>query len=230
MICRPKLPAESLFARALNDADQRLPSGVPVRFIARSVLAHVARKEERIGNFEDPFAAVPQVGPINQAGLHNAVSKILGEFKLAVEDRRGYTLLWNNNKAKDEKAAQTLFDLAVRGWCVALGLDLQAEVNLGRGPVDFRVSNGPALKTVVEMKLARHPKFWSGIRNQLPTYMRVDNVQAGYFVTIVFSDSDAKKLAAIDSVIESVRTRVGYKITSIVVDARRSNKPSASRV
>lgn len=228
LVSRTKLPTVQEFSRALGNVEHQVRLGVTTEFVAKSVLAHLAQLDGRSAEYEDPFSEVPAPGRLTAASLHSAVKVILNHYKRAIEDRRGYTLLWNGGRPKNENAAQALFELTVRGWCESLGLDLQAEVNLGRGPVDFRLSSGPHLKAVIEMKLAKHRKWWHGLSQQLPTYMRVDDVRAGYFVTIAFSDADLRKLERIETVIDSVRDRVGYEITTVVVDARR-NKPSASK-
>lgn len=70
------------------------------------------------------------------------IETVIQQFKLFVEEQGGWDLLWNGNKEKHEHAVQLLFRGIAKHYCEANGVVLDPEVNLGRGPVDFKFSNG----------------------------------------------------------------------------------------
>jgi DNA-binding sugar fermentation-stimulating protein len=62
-------------------------------------------------------------------------------------------LLWNENETpKSEEAAQLLFHGIVKHYCTANNVEVSPEVNIGRGPVDFKISSGHKFRTLVEVK------------------------------------------------------------------------------
>ena len=158
------------------------------------------------------------------------VGGICDRFKHYVEENRGWELLWNDDgSAKSERAAQLLFLGIVKNYCQANDIDITPEAEVGRGPVDFKVSRGSRLKTVIEAKLARNTKFWSGLKKQLPAYMRAEGVTSGFFVVIIYSDKDVERIRDIHKVLDSVNSALEYRIRVIVVDASRG-KSSASKL
>jgi hypothetical protein len=73
-----------------------------------------------------------------------AVEKIIGQYTLFIEDNKGYRLLWNDKpkSPKSEEAAQLLFLGIVKQYCKLNNIDISKEVDIGRGPVDFKFSSG----------------------------------------------------------------------------------------
>lgn len=153
---------------------------------------------------------------------------LVATFKSYVEDQRGWNLLWNENgSARREEAAQDLFQGIVTHYCRANDVDISREPNIGRGPVDFKTSRGYAARALLELKLAKNTRFWNGLRHQLPAYQRAEQVRLGYFVVIVFSDQDLKKIREIEAAVKAINQGTSYEVTTVIVDARR-NPPSAS--
>lgn len=71
------------------------------------------------------------------------VASIIAQFRLFIEEQGGWYLLWNGaDKDKHEHAAQLVFRGIAQSYCRANNISIDAEVNLGRGPVDFKFSNG----------------------------------------------------------------------------------------
>ncbi len=160
--------------------------------------------------------------------FHVAVKQMLDEFKKFVEDNRGWELLWNDDETpKPESASQTLLQGIIRHYCKAYNIDINREPNIGRGPVDFKVSHGYQLKMMLELKLVKNTKFWNGLLKQLPKYLEADSVDKGYFIIIACKDSDFKKLNKLQEMISRLRSSLPYDINAIIIDARR-NPPSAS--
>ena len=158
------------------------------------------------------------------------VSLLVDKFQNFVENHGGWSLLWNDNETpKPEPASQFLFHGIVRSYCEANDIDISKEPNIGRGPVDFKVSSGFKQRALIEVKLAKNSKFWNGLKKQLPKYLQAEEVKDGRFLVIVLTDKDLKKLPDIKAKTEEVSNQTGYRITTHIVDARR-NPLSASRL
>ena len=56
------------------------------------------------------------------------------------------------------------------------GIELDREVELGRGPVDFKASSGTSARLLIEVKKLHNGRFWNGLRYQLPSYLQSDNI------------------------------------------------------
>ena len=147
---------------------------------------------------------------------------LVEEFRHYVEQNRGWELLWNDNSVpRKEAAAQNLFLGIVKHYCRANDIDVSREADIGRGPVDFKFSQGFARRAVVEVKKADNTKFWNGLEKQLPTYMQAERVAVGYFLVVVFSDADAKRVQAIQGEVSRVSKKTGLRLKAVTVDARR---------
>lgn len=158
----------------------------------------------------------------------DAVIEMVDEFVNYVENNRGWRLLWNDRgTAKSEEAAQLLFLGIIKHYCKANNIDISREANIGRGPVDFKVSKGYSLRALLELKLAKNTKFWNGLTKQLPKYLESEGVNTGFFIVVVYSDNDLARVKEIELRVEEVRRNTGKRILVKIVDASR-NHPSAS--
>jgi hypothetical protein len=160
------------------------------------------------------------------------IEKLLAQFKHFVEQNNGYKLLWNDNplRPKSEEAAQLLFFGIAKHYCVANNIDISKEVNLGRGAVDFKFSTGYESRVHIEVKLAKNSKFWAGLKKQLPTYMKAEEVKRGYFLVIFYTTEEMeRKLVTIHQVVKEVTASESLILGTEVVDATQ-NKPSASKL
>ncbi len=64
---------------------------------------------------------------------------------------------------------------------------VDAEVNNGRGPVDFKVSRGSADKTLVEFKLASNSQLERNIENQVSIYEKANKTTQSFKVIMFFT-------------------------------------------
>jgi hypothetical protein len=151
------------------------------------------------------------------------VGNLCQEFVWVTEQRGGWTLLWNpDGTPRNEKAVQQLFHVALVLYCKDHDIDLTPESAAGRGPVDFKFSQGWERRAIVEVKLANHSRFWHGIDTQTPTYMTAEGISCGYFLAVQFRDDDLQK-DRVDRVLakaEDVSEECGYNIRPVFVDAR----------
>lgn len=159
-----------------------------------------------------------------------SIENMILEFSNYVENNRGWSLLWNDNGTpKSEEAAQLLFLGIVKHYCRANNIDISKEVNIGRGPVDFKTSHGYQFRALLELKLAKNTKFWNGLTRQLPKYQEAEDVARGFFIVIAYTKNDIQKLTDIRRRVEEVNAETGYSIRAIIIDARYG-PPSASRL
>jgi len=165
-----------------------------------------------------------------EADFIAAVDRMVHSYRSFVEDNRGWNLLWNENGTpRRESAAQDLFLGIVKHYCQANNIDISREPNIGRGPVDFKVSMGYNVRALLELKLARNTKFWDGLTKQLPKYLEAEDVQIGYFIVIMFNDADHERTTGIIEKVQEVKRTTGQDIRHVLVDAG-ANPPSASKL
>ena len=179
----------------------------------------------------DHAKAVPlKLEITSKDALKAAIEAMCKEFQHYVEENQGWGLLWNDNRTpRHEKSSQLLFLGIIKHYCKANDIDISKEPNIGRGPVDFKVSKGYRLRALLEAKLARNTKFWNGIKAQLPTYLKAEEIEIGYCIVIVYNDADEERIAGIQETIKVVMKETGRELKAIIVDAR-PDKPSASKL
>jgi hypothetical protein len=157
--------------------------------------------------------------------------KIIGNYRLFVEDQGGWYLLWDSEskKEKPERAAQLLFRGVAQNYCKANNISLDPEVNLGRGPVDFKFSRGYARRAHLELKKLHNGKFWDGLESQLPSYMKSDDVSEGWFLALRYNDSKTsqKREKELSKKVKAVGEKRHIDLNYQLIDARP--KSSASK-
>lgn len=70
-----------------------------------------------------------------------------------------------------------------RLWCVYNNLDVSPESDAGRGPVDFKMSNGLD-KTIVEIKLTTNSNVVHGFETQIEEYAKAEKTENRIFLLI----------------------------------------------
>lgn len=97
---------------------------------------------------------IPTIGPIASVQQLEALTRsVIDGFKHFIEHEGGWRLLWNDDRSeKNEDAAQLAF-LGFARWHFRYhGVELDREVQLGRGPVDFKLSFGAPVRLLIEVK------------------------------------------------------------------------------
>ncbi|KOT58979.1 hypothetical protein ADK43_17655 [Streptomyces rimosus subsp. rimosus] len=166
----------------------------------------------------------------NPEDFERFIETIIENFRHSIEEQDGWQLLWNKNHGREERAAQALFRSCVIHYCRANDIDLTGESNAGRGPVDFKFSQGWGKRALVEIKLVRNSKFWDGVLAQQPQYQVSEEVDRGFFVAVGYTDAHCHpdlKLK-IDEAAQIASQHTGKKITGMLIDARQ--KTSASKL
>lgn len=154
-------------------------------------------------------------------GSYAASRKRVMFLKDIIENKYGYRLFYSDDKpVPRESDLQLLFKFT---WFATV-FDANAEVNNGRGPVDFKISMGNADKTLVEFKLARNKKLKQNLKNQVAVYEAANNTHQSMKVIIYFTESEHN---AVLRVLKELKLENNEDI--ILIDAC-NNKESASNV
>ncbi len=168
--------------------------------------------------------------PQTKEEFFRVIDKVVNQFKLFVEEQGGWYLLWDGTNEKPEHAVQLLFRGIAKHYCEANRVVLDAEVDLGRGPVDFKFSNGYERRAHLEVKKVHSGQFWHGLQEQLPSYMVSDDVNDGWFMAVRYRDTKGQKQRVLElpNVVSAAASRHHKHLRYALVDARR--KPSASNI
>lgn len=145
-------------------------------------------------------------------------------FKVFIEQQGGWRLLWNGDGSeKNEEAAQLLFMAMARHYLRLFGVEVDREVELGRGPVDFKVTGGHSIRLLIEVKKVHNGRFWNGLNDQLPSYLTSDGTTEGWFVAIRYrsAKSSHNRLRALPAVVRDAAARTGKELHFMTIDGTR---------
>jgi hypothetical protein len=117
-------------------------------------------------------------------------------LKHVIEDQDGQRLFYvNGQPVQREIDLHVMFRLT---WFAdAADLDLNAEVNNGRGPVDFKVSKGKKNSNLVEFKLAKNTSLEKNLQHQVKIYEKASDTEKSIKVIMYFSDSELQRVLEI---------------------------------
>lgn len=119
---------------------------------------------------------------------------------------------------RKELCLQKLFKLMWR----KTSFDFNAEVNNGRGPLDFKVSKGNVDKTIIEFKLASNTKLEQNLQSQVDIYKQANDTNKYIVVLFYFNEKEKR---TINTTLEKLHLSNLENI--IIIDSTRQ-KPSAS--
>lgn len=154
-----------------------------------------------------------------ESNSHDEAFKRVMFLKHVIEDMDGYRVFYLNGKPiKRENDLQVMYRLV---W-YATKYDVNRETNNGRGPVDFKISNGSNDKALVEFKLASNSKLKSNLNNQVEIYKKANDSNRAIKAIMYFSEEEHEKVLKILS-----ELKIQNCNDIILIDAS-SNKPSAS--
>ncbi|MEL6064698.1 MULTISPECIES: hypothetical protein [unclassified Methylobacterium] len=145
----------------------------------------------------------------------------LAFFKDVIENKGGHRIFWHNGESIQRESDLQILCKFI--WC-GTPSDASAEVNDGRGPVDFKISRGAFDKTLIEMKLAKNTKLKQNLEKQLPIYQASSSAKKGIKVIAYF---DAAEKAKVIGVLKELGIEGHPDV--VLIDARNDNKPSGSK-
>ena len=143
-------------------------------------------------------------------------------LKDVIENKDGYRAFVDaqGNPLRREEDLQLMFRLT---W-FNTELDVNREVNNGRGPVDFTVSRGKRGKALVEFKLASNTSLKKNLKAQAEIYQKAADAEHALKVIMFFTAAERER-------VEEILKELGLNGNPnlVLIDARRDNKPSASK-
>ena len=141
-------------------------------------------------------------------------------LKDVIENNDGYRVFYHKGKPiAKEDTVQRIFRLT---W-FASDYDVNAEVNNGRGPADYKISKGANDSTIVEFKLARSSSLKANLLNQTEIYKKASKSISDIKVILCYTASEITK---VKKILESIK-QVGAE-NIVIIDG--SPKQSASTV
>lgn len=141
-------------------------------------------------------------------------------LKQVIENNDGYRIFYINGKPlKREADLQLMFRLT---WFASED-DVNAEVNNGRGPVDYKISRGSNDSTLVEFKLASNSKLKQNLAKQVEVYKAANLTKKSIKVILYFSEVEYFR---VKNVMKELEIDEGNEL--VLIDAQATNKPSGS--
>lgn len=142
-------------------------------------------------------------------------------LKNVIENKDGYRAFYSKgDPVKRELEIQVMFRLT---W-FATPSDVTREANEGRGPVDFKISRSASDKTLVEFKLASNSKLKQNLEKQVEIYKKAHDTDKAIKVILFFTEEEEVKVGKILS-----ELGLSQEKYVVLIDARKDNKPSASK-
>ena len=153
---------------------------------------------------------------------YDEAKKRVDFLRHVIEDQDGYRLFYvGGNPIKREADLQVIYRLVWFGS----PMDVNREVNNGRGPVDYKVSYGAKNSVLVEFKLASNSKLKQNLAKQVEVYKAASNSARAIKVIMFFSEAEEKRVI---DILNELALAGNEDI--VLIDARSDNKPSASNV
>jgi len=114
-------------------------------------------------------------------------------LKHVIEDQGGHRLFYiNGQPVQREVDLHVMFRLT---WFAdSADLDVNSEVNNGRGPVDFKISKGKKNSNLVEFKLAKNTSLEKNLEHQVQIYENASDAKKSIKVIMYFSDSELQRV------------------------------------
>ena len=157
-----------------------------------------------------------------ETNTYEAAKARIKFLKSVIEDKGGHRIFFAGNQPiQRESDLQVLFRLT---W-FASPHDVSREVNDGRGPVDYVVSNGAFDKSLVEFKLAKNTQLKRNLQNQTDVYEAASNPTHKTLKVIMYFSRE--ELERVETILEELK--LGSDESIILIDARADNKPSGSK-
>jgi hypothetical protein len=173
--------------------------------------------------------APERASPASKVQAWAAVLHVVDEFRREVESGRGWELLWDGSKHRNEKAVQVAFSNMARPLCARMGISIVREPETGRGPVDFAFSNGVRARVHLEFKNTDSSHLMHGLEIQLPEYASAETVDSAIYVCVGFDDEGKDQFEKVLRHLREIQSlRPNLFIRAEFIDARK--KPSASHI
>lgn len=160
----------------------------------------------------------------NNQSIYQITKTICEKFQFLVEHTNAYKLFYDDNEhIKHERASQQAFQLFAASYCDANNLDISPESNSGRGPVDFKFSQGKE-KVLVEIKLssAQSSTLNHCLETQIKIYEKSEGTNKSFLLIIMVGkneESANKKIEKLFKYKNTILKNKKYLPEIIYVDA-----------
>jgi hypothetical protein len=142
-------------------------------------------------------------------------------LKHVIEDQGGHRLFYVKSKPIQR---ETDLHILYRLTWFDTDLDVNAEVNNGRGPVDYKVSKGKKDANLVEFKLAKNTGLEKNLQHQAKIYEKSSDTTTSIKVILYFSDAERVRVGKILK-----KLKLDDRDDVILIDASPDTKVSASK-
>ena len=140
-------------------------------------------------------------------------------LKEVIEDNDGYRIFYKDGKPiASEDTIQRIFRLT---W-FASPYDVNAEVNNGRGPADYKVSFGSRDSAIVEFKLGSSTSLKRNLSNQTEIYKKASKSISDIKVILCYTKAE---IAKVKRILKSMQQENAENV--VIIDATK--KISASK-
>lgn len=177
-----------------------------------------------IENFEKIIELLNRFTPFYQMKEFDSYEASLERCKYLkdiIENKGGWKIFYiDGSPIKREDDLKILYRLTWYGTI----FDVSTEVNDGRGPADNKISLGALNKNIVEFKLASNTQLKRNLQYQAEIYQKSSDSKTAIKVILFFNYQEELKLIKILN-----ELGIANKETIIKIDARKDNKPSASK-
>lgn len=124
----------------------------------------------------------------------------------------------SNGNPKHEAAWQSALQSYIDFSLKQINVDITPEFETGRGPVDFKFSEGEEFKILVELKLSTNTQYKAGLEKQLEIYKKATiNVRKAYFIFIDL-ETDARKSQEKQKNLIDIKNRNKLDSEIIIID------------
>ncbi len=176
----------------------------------------------RVNNFVNDFKTNNKI-ILEEYNAIDEARKRIEFFKNRIEYGGLYKdLYYNGTPIAKEGTLQRMFKLV---WC-RTNYDVNAEVNNGTGPVDFKVSFGKDNSNLVEFKLAKNSKL-SHVLKQVASYNHSNQETKSLIVIFYFNTIELNK---VNGFIKKYNLQGLLDKDIYLIDCRNDNKISASKI
>lgn len=129
------------------------------------------------------FAFLQHSAKPPQICSREAIFHVIEIFKDWVENNKGWSEIQEISTGKREKIVQRLIHLGAKEYITVNNLDISFESDLGRGPVDIKISVG-ADKSICEVKLSSNPQYLHGYQTQVQEYGKAECTENLFYVFV----------------------------------------------
>ena len=142
-------------------------------------------------------------------------------LKHVIEDNGGHRLFYVSGKPiQRETDLHTMFRLTWYGT----DLSVDAEVNNGRGPVDYKISFGKRDASLVEFKLAKNTGLERNLQHQVKIYEKASDTSQSIKVILFFTEAERLRVS---NILKKLKLDGAESI--VLIDASLETKVSASK-